>query len=329
MNTPIREITPGFWIIRLPLPFELEHVNVGLVRTREGYLLIDTGMAGTRTVEAFEDALRQLGVRWPQIRTVVATHIHPDHIGLVPWVLYETRAALLIHQAEFDYLNSILAGEAHWVDAAFVAGGVPRANWDRIRKSLLGMRGALPVLKPDRLLRGGEDLATSLGRAQVVNTPGHSSGHICLYWPERLILFAGDHMIEKITPNIAWMPDRDMLGEFLDSLTVVEKLHVNLVVSSHGDPFGRHCDWVAATRKHHESRCSEIRAHLDKTPRTASELVPVLWERDFSSFHFYFALFEVLAHLEYMERRGTVRFSVADDGAKRWFVTEAAAATTV
>jgi glyoxylase-like metal-dependent hydrolase (beta-lactamase superfamily II) len=327
VSTPIREVAPGFWVIRLPLPFELEHVNVGLVHTRDGYLLIDTGMSGTRTVEAMESALRELGVRWPQIRAVVATHIHPDHIGAVPRVLYESRAALLLHQAEFAYLNNILEGETHWVDAAFVAGGVPRGDWDRIRKSLVGMRGALPQLKPDRLLRGGEEIPTSLGKAQVVNTPGHSAGHICLYWPERLILFAGDHMIEKITPNIAWMPGRDMLGEFLDSLTVVENLHVDLVVSSHGDPFGQHCDWIAATRKHHEARCSEILAHLDKIPRTASELVPALWNRDFSSFHFYFALFEVLAHLEHMERQGSVRFTTAQNGGKRWFVAATAAAS--
>lgn len=322
----IREVAPGFWLITLPLPFELNHVNVGLVRTADGWLLIDTGMSGTKSFAALENALREIAVRWVQIRTVVATHIHPDHIGSAPRVIEASGAKFLIHHAEFEYLQSILAGETPWVDSAFVAGGVPREQWDGIRNSLRGMRGALPDFRPDQLLRGDEAISTALGTARIVPTPGHSSGHICLYWPERKLLYAGDHMIEKITPNIAWMPGRDMLGEYLDSLSAVEGMDVELVVSSHGEPFAGHREWIAATRHHHDQRCSEILAHLDRTPRTAAELVPALWNRDFSEFHFYFALFEVLAHLEYMERQGTIRFSMAEDGAKRWFVTGSASA---
>ena len=159
----------------------------------------------------------------------------------------------------------------------------------------------------------------------MVATPGHSAGHICLYWPNRRLLYAGDHMIELITPNIAWMPGRDMLGEYLESLNTVAALDVDMVISSHGHPFGNHRQWVNQTRQHHQERCEDILRHLTSEPRTATELVPALWDRDFSSFHFYFALFEVLAHLEYMRRRDQVGYDTSPEGARRWFNSRAAA----
>jgi hypothetical protein len=104
----------------------------------------------------------------------------------------------------------------------------------------------------------------------------------------------------------------------MKSLSTVEALDVDLVISSHGSPFRNHAEWIAATRKHHQDRCHEILRHLTERPRTAAELVPAVWNKDFSSFHFYFALFEVLAHLEYMCRSGRVSFETDDEGARHW-----------
>lgn len=302
---PVQEPAPGIRLITLPLPFELEHVHVALVQRDDGYLLIDTGMAGA--FDALSEALAQLGVEWREIRAVLATHIHPDHIGAAPQVLAASGAELLIHRAEFQYLNSLLDGDTPWVDRAFTDGGVPPECWGAIRTSLQGMRASLPVLQPGRLLEGGEVLGTAFGPATVVATPGHSSGHVCLYWPDRRLLYSGDHLIQTITPNIAWMPGRDMLGEYLASLTRIELLDVDLVIASHGEPFHAHRAWIAATRRHHAERCDRILSLLAEQPRTAYELIPALWDRDFTPFHLYFALFEVLAHLEYLRRQGRLQ----------------------
>jgi glyoxylase-like metal-dependent hydrolase (beta-lactamase superfamily II) len=304
--TPVLAPSEGIRLIRLPLPFELEHVNIGLARLDDGYMLIDTGMGSDRSFDALSSALDGLGVQWPEIRVVLATHIHPDHIGCAPRVIAASGAKLWLHKAEFAYLNSVLAGESVWLDTAFTEGGIPREQWDRIRESLRGMRGSLSAIHPDRLLAGGEEIATALGPAVVVPTPGHSAGHICLYWPDARLLYAGDHMIRDITPNISWMPGRDMLGEYLDSLAAVEKLDVDLVLSSHGEPFSGHRQWIAATREHHRERCDEILRAFESGRRTAYEIVPAIWDRDLSPFHFYFAFFEVMAHLEYMRRRGEI-----------------------
>jgi glyoxylase-like metal-dependent hydrolase (beta-lactamase superfamily II) len=312
--TFIREPVPGIRLIRLPLPFELEHVNVGLVQLADGFMLIDTGM----TFDALSTALDELGVRWPEIKTVLATHIHPDHIACAPGIIAVSGAKLSMHRAEFAYLNRILSAQATWMDAAFAQSGLPASEWEIIRKSVGGMRKSLSAIHPDTLLEGGESIPTALGPATVVATPGHSLGHICLYWPDQRLLYSGDHMIETITPNIAWMPERDMLGEYLESLDRVGELDVELVMASHGEPFRHHRDWIRATKLHHQERCDQVLRHLTSGPQTAYELVPVLWDRNFSSFHLYFALFEVLAHLEYMRRQGRVM----PDASNRWSRTQ-------
>lgn len=308
------EPTPGLRLITLPLPFELDHVNVGLVELDHGYMLIDTGM----TFGALSAALEKAGVRWPDIRIVAATHIHPDHISSAPLIIEASGARLLMHHAEFDYLNRVLEGDTRWMEQAFTQGGVPRSAWDAIRTAVGAMRDSLSAIHPDRFIEDGDAIPTALGPAVVVATPGHSPGHICLYWPDRRVLYSGDHMIQAITPNIAWMPGRDMLGEYLDSLDRAGALDVDLVVSSHGDPFGNPRDWIVSTRQHHEERCAAIVNHLRSAPQTVYELVPVLWDRDFSSFHLYFALFEVLAHLEYLRRRASITFETSEGGVQRW-----------
>jgi glyoxylase-like metal-dependent hydrolase (beta-lactamase superfamily II) len=135
---------------------------------------------------------------------------------------------------------------------------------------------------------------------ELIATPGHSPGHICLHFPRHRAFISGDHIIEGITPNIGYSPGHDALGEYLESLNRVSAMDFDLIVPSHGAPFRGHREWIAATRNHHAKRCAEIEAALPATP---AELVSRLWPRELTAFHYRFAVFEVLAHLEHMKRR--------------------------
>lgn len=68
--------------ITLPVPWNLKSVNVHLVALDEGFLLIDSGVATEECFEILEAALQKLGISWSDIRTLLLTHYHPDHIGL-------------------------------------------------------------------------------------------------------------------------------------------------------------------------------------------------------------------------------------------------------
>jgi glyoxylase-like metal-dependent hydrolase (beta-lactamase superfamily II) len=312
---------PGIHRIELPLPFELESVNVYLVKLADGYLLIDCGMDTEPAFEALERALQGLSVKWTEIRQILLTHMHPDHMGLSAKLLELTGAELLMHEKEAKHLELVNSSERRlpWLHDTFTQAGMPEEMQARIDRHFGEIRSNFHKLVPDRLLRGGEEIPTAVGRLEVLWTPGHSPGHICLYCPEQKLLFSGDLILEKITPNIAWFPERDTLAEFTASLSGLLDLEVDLILPSHGEPFQGHREWIAQTKDHHSERCDEIHGLLNATPDTAYALVGKLWTRRLSPINHHFAVLEVLAHLEHMQRQGRVH-PQPHDGTVTWKV---------
>lgn len=300
--------------IVLPIPFELDHVNVYLVREGDGWLLIDSGIESEASFDALAAGLASHSIAIAAIRTIVLTHMHPDHIGLASRLIAMSGARLLMHRAELQHLRALIAGTSDTAGEGLRFGGVPETLRKKIKLAVGLIRDSLQSLHPDWILEGGEQI----DQYEVVWTPGHSPGHICLYGTESRLLFSGDHILTEITPNISWQPGRDMLAEFLSSLRKLEPYDIGLILPSHGEPFDGHRAWIADTIRHHDDRSNKILLLLEAGPRTAHELVAGIWPARFSPFHHYFAVFEVLAHLEHMQRIGQVQSRDAPGGAAVW-----------
>ena len=222
--------------IELPLPFELEAINLYLVRLESGWLLIDCGMDTPQSFAALQAGLDQIGVAWPDIRLILLTHMHPDHIGLTHRVKELSGASVMMHEAEAEHLDS-LEDESRrlpYLHAAYALGGVPTDLQDRMDQHFAFLRKSLHDVTPDRLLRGDEQLPSAIGPLTVIPTPGHSPGHVCLYAAERKMLFSGDHILNSITPNISWHPGTDALGDYMESLEKVGRLDVDEIFPAHG-----------------------------------------------------------------------------------------------
>lgn len=308
--------------ITLPVPWDLKSVNAHLVELDEGYMLIDSGVGTKECFQVLSSALDDLGAKWQDIRVFLLTHYHPDHIGL-SWKILELCAPrLIMHRADLDYLAKLAEanGVPGYGDAMRIA-GVPGDLAVEIEQALRGNRPMFRTHHPHQILEGGETLEIRGGTLQVIWTPGHTPGHVCLYSPEIRTLISGDHLLEKITPNIAWHPGEDMLAKFLDSLDLLRPYEIDVVIPSHGPRFEDHRAVIASTAEHHEKRCRAILQHIKQSPMTAHELVLVLWRRKLSPFHHHFAVFEILAHLEYMARRGRVSSQTTPDGALAWHGT--------
>ena len=304
----IHEIIPGdLYQITLPLPFELEQVNVHLTRLESGgWMLHDSGFGDTRSFDLLDASLRELSIDWSQIKFLLLTHLHPDHVGLAERIAALSSPKVIMHAEEARHLNDIIeAGKPRWFEPLHVLGGTPPEQIAAIDQEFAVMRGRLKPVDPDIPLKGSEVLPSVLGPLEVIWTPGHSPGHVCLYAPDRKLLFSGDTILQDITPNIAWLPEHDTLGEYLQSLQRLALYEVGQVLPSHGMPFTGHREWIAETTAHHEERCQQILKGADDH-RTAHELIGFVWSRKFSHFHYHFAIGEVLAHLVYLEGKGRV-----------------------
>lgn len=153
-------------------------------------------------------------------------------------------------------------------------------------------------------------------RLEVIDTPGHTFGHISLYDRARRLFIAGDHILGDITPNIqAWADDHDPLGLYLESVAKVEALDVELCLPGHRSLIHDFKGRCAELRRHHEVRGQEIldilRANGSRNAyQTASEMTWDIraksWD-DFPIMQRWFATGEAIAHLRWLEDLGELQ----------------------
>lgn len=320
----VEELVPGLFRICLPLPFQLNHVYVHVIRRGGGWMLIDTGLGDEACMDVLDDAFVEAGILWRDVKDIFLTHTHPDHVGGTPELLRRTRARLWISEGERDHLSEVAtsAHMADWFTPTVRRAGAGEQEIADMEEAFTSVRSKFVPLDPQHTLHGGELIDTDIGPLETILTPGHSPAHLALHQRERQLLIAGDHVLTNITPNISWMPGRDMLGEYHDSLDRVARLDVEEILPSHGRAFTGLVAWVEAAKRHHEDRCDGLLHGLAMGAGTARELLPVLWPKPLAAWNLRFALFEVLAHLEYLLRRGIVRKEEGE--IERWQVTPGA-----
>jgi glyoxylase-like metal-dependent hydrolase (beta-lactamase superfamily II) len=153
----------------------------------------------------------------------------------------------------------------------------------------------VPLQPEDRIELGGSE-------ARVIHTPGHSDFHFVLHDEARQLLFAGDHLLLKITPNIGlWMYTAPRpLERYLDSIASLRGLDVELVFPGHGPLFHDLDGRIEELILHHEERLSVMHEALAGEPATAFEVARRVFPDDLSDHQLRFALAETLAHLEHL-----------------------------
>lgn len=274
------EIVPGLHQIVLPVPApntQLNEVNAYLVEGRDGWLLVDTGWNTRHTFAVLEEQLGQIGVGVGDISQILITHFHPDHYGLVGKLKQLSPAKVALHEVEIAFIesryidmDSLLAEIAELLRLH----GVPEEELPRLQKASLEVRQYVLPFSPEIGLRGGETIAHGDFNFEVIWTPGHSPGHVCLYEPKHRILLSGDHLLPTIFSNIALHPQsgKDPLRNYLSSLSVIEQLDVGLVLPAHEYVFAQPGQRIKEIRRHHQERKAAIINVLKERAQTAYEI---------------------------------------------------------
>lgn len=320
METHIQEVAEQVYGFQVPIPFKLRDINLYLVKDEEGCLLIDTGTNTPATVAALQAHLTYLGVQWSDIRYVVITHFHSDHAGLAGLVQQHTPARVVMHTESKHFLGLWNDEEGQGPvymapDDFFLQHGIPQTSLEAFR----GMRRRFRSLTlPFQVTHAVEDGATlRLGNNdfQMIFTPGHAVGHLCVYCPQLQLAFTGDHILQRITPNVSIQSDvhplhrgerYNPLQDFMLSLEKTRQLGFRLGLPSHGplitDPVGR----IDALLEHHANRLQRMLEALSGGPQTAYYVACQAFPNRHEPFDHWLMLGETLAHLELLEVRGQI-----------------------
>ena len=149
---------------------------------------------------------------------------------------------------------------------------------------------------------------------EVVGTPGHADGHICLLRDG--ILVAGDHLLPDITPAVGLYPDGrpDPLGDYLASLERTIALAPGFALPGHGEPIRDPAARARTLLEHHAERLDGADAALERAPRTGYEVSLRLFGDDLAPSQRRFAVAESLSHLEHLVFTDRARKRESDEG---------------
>ncbi|HVY10633.1 MAG TPA: MBL fold metallo-hydrolase [Mycobacteriales bacterium] len=319
----VYEVVPGVHRIPLPLPNDgLRAVNVYAVTGSDGPVLIDSGWAVADARELLQTALREIGAELGDVQRFLVTHMHRDHYSQA------------IHlRREFGTTVALGAEERWSLEAVSRPGRMAAQEQVELLRALgateiaEAMSGKKPHHDPaewelpDEWLTGDQTIAANGRSLEVVETPGHTRGHVVFYDTPASLLFAGDHVLPTITPSIGFEPagTPNPLGAFLDSLALVRSRPDAMLLPAHGSVAPSVHDRVDELVEHHRVRLDVMAAVLaEGADRAIDVAAKVTWTRrertldELDVFNQFLAVCETGAHLQLLVAQGRATMTEQD-----------------
>jgi glyoxylase-like metal-dependent hydrolase (beta-lactamase superfamily II) len=308
-------VTAGIHRIAIPTPFAVGRVNVYLIED-EPLTLVDTGPNSATSFDELTSGLAALGHALEDIRLVVVTHQHIDHLGLVSIVAQRSGAdvaALDVAVPYVEHYSQEAQKDDEFARSVMLRHGIPADVVSALSAVSQAFRAWGSSAKVTRVLTDGGELSLRDRTLQVHHRPGHSPTDTVFHDRERRILIAADHLLGHISSNPLITRPVDGSGErpqalvtYLRSLEATREMDVDLVLPGHGEPITDHRALIDQRFTLHRRRAEKIHQLVAEQPRTAYEIAQALWG-NIAVTQAYLTLSEVLGHLDLLVNDGRVR----------------------
>lgn len=324
-DSKVEEVYPH--LFKIKMPFEnspLGHVNSYFITDGNKNLMIDTGFNINGSLDDLKDSLNKINADISDITDILLTHYHIDHVGLLsslkveadPNILFSKKEAELL-DAMFSYPDEYLKNTLDFYSKNGVDDDVIRMIKKMNKKNFSSNfnKSYKLLTKPDVPLTDNDKITIGSYSFEVIFTPGHSPGHICLYEPKYQFLIAGDHILPKTTPNVTLDEEEsNPLYDYFKSLEkIIDGLYVKRVLPGHQNIFIDIYRRVQELKDHHLERCNEILEIIWEKEMDAYQIASLLhWNVNYSSwdqfdpFQKWMAIGETLAHLKFLENEGYI-----------------------
>ena len=324
-KSTINEIE-GIYQIKIDVPFAVKYVCVYLFKVRDKLILIDSGLNLGNWRKKFFEALEELQIDIQDIDYCFITHIHIDHIGLAKHLKeVNPNLKIIMHDITYELLKwetnqanlEDLKNQAEEIAEQMVMYGISEEQGKRVIQFFTYWPQFLVYQEPDIIVHDGDIILDSL---EVIWTPGHSFGHICIFDKNRKYLFSGDHILSRITPHIGnfivneFLHDKysdfdfnNILKYYLSSLDKIDKLNPQIIFPAHQEIIFNPHERILAIKAHHKNRLREILDLIKEKPLNPFQISQMHFGTNLDEINSYMALSEVLGHLLYLENVGKIR----------------------
>lgn len=309
------QVAEGIWNLPVPFPNPLQYTHCYLLDDDDGIVLVDAGWDSEESWTGFCAGMSAAGAQLSDLVGVVITHIHPDHYGLAARLRDHTSAWIGMHSLEADRIptteNQVHAVLEEMVDWLYAV-GAPEDEIQALRDDGPAIADRTSMLRPDVLLADGQHVPGSASLT-AIHTPGHTPGHLCFLDEARKVLFTGDHLLPRITPNVSQRPQSgvDPLGHFRRSVAKTRGLGAVLGLPGHEWAIADLDARIDVLSTHHDERLHEIEQAVRDGARTVWEVAKAVhWSRPWETLKGLqrrSAIGETHSHLERLARERRVR----------------------
>lgn len=315
--------------LRLPLPMTLDHVNIYALDDGDGWTIIDTGFQTGKSKDIWADLLNGPLAAKP-VRRVIATHHHPDHIGLAGWFDAEHGARVWTTRTAFLFTRMLTLDHHEKTSDANLLhmkrAGAPEAMIEkaRTREPMNFSRIVAPLNNGYKRIRENDRINMGGQMWRVFTGDGHAPEHATFWSADGKLVIAGDQILPRISPNLGVYPNEpeaDPVGEWLVSCQKFQPYarEKHLVLPGHNRPFTGLPKRLEQLIDNHHGAIKRLSKFLVE-PHSAVECFDTIYKRRINEGEFGLAMVEAIAHLNHMFSSGEADKRLGPDGVIRFQV---------
>ena len=307
----IYQVLDKIYKIELPIPFPLKSMNVYFIDDSPR-TLVDAGIKTEVSFETLKKGLETIGVGLNSIERILITHGHIDHYGQAKRLSSLSGAPIYIHSKEYGRIRSFIHSLG-FIKSILLRNGAPETLVNEAIHYMESAQIMADSLDEAFFLDDGDSILFKSMSWKTIHCPGHSPGLICFHWPEKKILFTGDHLLKEITPNpILNVPEYrppfryPSLKDYLNSLEKIERLGLSLLLPAHGEEIHDVKALIQKIFTHHKGRMDRILFSLSKKEKTPFQIAMDLFP-GVPPFEVFLGISEAVGHLDILKEKGIVK----------------------
>lgn len=319
----IKEVYKDIYQAIFPLTGNpLKSINIFVIKSEDSSMIIDTGFNNPENRANMEELFERLNLN-PLKTKLFLTHLHSDHVGLAKWLSDKGVGDIYISEKDGKMVeNGIKKEDFQWQNI------IKNAHFQGLGPENLkiedhpGYKNRPREAFPHTKIKPGWEISIGDYNFVAIDEEGHTPGMLGLYEKEHKILFCGDHILGKITPNITYWGDEfgDSLGIYLKNLKKIKDLDIKHLYSSHRFLVEDVSARIDELLDHHDRRLKDVLDIINQLEKanTTDITQQMQWDikaKDWSSFpasQKWFAVAEAAAHLKHLVIQGRIKEEVID-----------------